>query len=89
MSAYICTGINCVTPKRFKHEKRVLFTALSVLVTVGAFTQSEGLAGINEATSLMTCLFDLATKPCYTIGTVLGQIVGRGRLGNELPDTKL
>ena len=46
-------------------RKRILFTALSVLVTAGAFAQGEGLAGINEATSLMTSYFDPATKLCY------------------------
>lgn len=56
-------------------RKRILFTALSVLVTAGAFAQGEGLAGINEATSLMTSYFDPATKLCYAIAAVLLAVV--------------
>ncbi|WP_436835328.1 DUF4134 domain-containing protein [Bacteroides gallinaceum] len=71
-------------------RKRILFTALSVLVTAGAFAQGEGLAGINEATSLMTSYFDPATKLCYAIGAVLGLVGGiktYGKFSSGDPDT--
>ncbi len=71
-------------------RKRILFTALSVLVTAGAFAQGEGLAGINEATSLMTSYFDPATKLCYAIGAVLGLVGGiktYGKFASGAPDT--
>ena len=68
-------------------RKRILFTALSVLVTAGAFAQGEGLAGI---TSLMTSYFDPATKLCYAIGAVLGLVGGiktYGKFSSGDPDT--
>ena len=47
-------------------------------IAAGAFAQGQGqgLAGINEATSLMTSYFDPATKLCYAIGAVLGLVGG-------------
>ena len=49
-------------------KRRILFSVLCVLAAAGAFAQGQGLAGINEATSLMTSYFDPATKLCYAIG---------------------
>lgn len=48
-------------------KRRILFSVLCVLAAAGAFAQGQGLAGINEATSLMTSYFDPATKLCYAI----------------------
>ena len=52
--------------------KRILLPMLCVFVTASVFAQGQGLAGINEATSMMTSYFDPATKLCYAIGAVLG-----------------
>ncbi|MDY3267627.1 MAG: conjugal transfer protein TraE, partial [Phocaeicola sp.] len=41
-------------------KRRILFSVLCVLAAAGAFAQGQGLAGINEATSLMTSYFDPA-----------------------------
>ena len=57
-------------------KRRILFSVLCVLAAAGAFAQGQGLAGINEATSLMTSYFDPATKLCYAIGAVLGLVGG-------------
>ena len=48
--------------------KRILLPMLCVFVTASVFAQGQGLAGINEATSMMTSYFDPATKLCYAIG---------------------
>lgn len=48
-------------------KRRILFSVLCVLAAAGAFAQEQGLAGINEATSLMTSYFDPATKLCYPL----------------------
>ena len=59
-------------------------------MTAGAFAQGEGLAGINEATRLMTSYFDPATKLCYAIGAVLGLVGGiktYGKFSSGDPDT--
>lgn len=55
-------------------KRRILFSMLCAAIAANAFAQGQGLAGINEATSLMTSYFDPATKLCYAIGAVL---VGR------------
>ena len=57
-------------------KKRILFSMMCVLVATGVFAQGQGLAGINEATSLMTSYFDPATKLFYAIGAVLGLVGG-------------
>ena len=57
-------------------KKRILFSMMCALAATGAFAQGQGLAGINEATSLMTSYFDPATKLCYAIGAVLGLVGG-------------
>ena len=71
-------------------RKRILLSGSSVLFTAGLFAQGQGLAGINEATSLMTSYFDPATKLCYAIGAVLGLVGGiktYGKFSSGDPDT--
>ncbi len=48
----------------------VLFTALST------FAQGNGIAGITEATDMVTSYFDPGTKLIYAIGAVVGLIGG-------------
>ena len=57
-------------------RKRILFSVLFAFFAAGSFAQGQGLAGINEATSMMTSYFDPATKLCYAIGAVLGLVGG-------------
>ena len=71
-------------------RKRILLSVSSVLFTAGLFAQGQGLAGINEATSLMTSYFDPATKLCYAIGAGLGLVGGiktYGKFSSGDPDT--
>lgn len=71
-------------------RKRILLSVFSVLFTAGLFAQGQGLAGINEATSLMTSYFGPATKLCYAIGAVLGLVGGiktYGKFSSGDPDT--
>ena len=71
-------------------KRRILFSMLCAVIAAHAFAQGQGLAGINEATSLMTSYFDPATKLCYAIGAVLGLVGGiktYGKFSSGDPDT--
>lgn len=57
-------------------KKRVLFSAVLLLSTLGAFAQGNGMAGITEATNMVSSYFDPATKLIYAIGAVVGLIGG-------------
>ncbi|MCS2625292.1 DUF4134 domain-containing protein [Bacteroides xylanisolvens] len=81
-----------VLPKRFDNEEKNPFSVMCAAIAAGAFAQGQGqgLAGINEATSLMTSYFDPATKLCYAIGAVLGLVGGiktYGKFSSGDPDT--
>lgn len=39
-------------------KKKVFFAAAFMLVTVGAYAQGNGIAGITEATNMVTSYFD-------------------------------
>ena len=49
---------------------------LSFLAPVVAAAQGNGMAGINEATKMVTSYFDPGTKLIYAIGAVVGLIGG-------------
>lgn len=49
---------------------------VALLSTAGAYAQGNGLAGINEATQMITSYFDPGTKLIYAIGAVCGLIGG-------------
>ena len=73
-------------------KRRILFSVMCAAIAAGAFAQGQGqgLAGINEVTSLMTSYFDPATKLCYAIGAVLGLVGGiktYGKFSSGDPDT--
>ena len=58
-------------------KKKLLIMMLFVASSaVGAYAQGNGLAGINEATKMVTSYFDPATKLIYAIGAVVGLIGG-------------
>ena len=44
--------------------------------TVGAYAQGNGIAGITEATNMVTSYFDPGTKLIYAVGAVVGLIGG-------------
>lgn len=59
------------------HKKKILLSATFVLaVASSAFAQGNGLAGINDATNMVTSYFDPGTKLIYAIGAVIGLIGG-------------
>ena len=43
-------------------KKKVLFAAAFMLATVGAYAQGNGIAGITEATNMVTSYFDPDTS---------------------------
>ena len=70
--------------------RTILSAALLIAATASAFAQGNGLAGINEATSMVTSYFDPGTKLIYAIGAVVGLIGGvkvYGKFSSGDPDT--
>ncbi len=59
-----------------KNRKAILSAALFIAATASAFAQGNGIAGINEATSMVSSYFDPGTKLIYAIGAVVGLIGG-------------
>ncbi len=57
-------------------QKLIISAALMIAATASAFAQGNGLAGINEATSMVSSYFDPGTKLIYAIGAVVGLIGG-------------
>ena len=49
-------------------KKKVLFATAFMLATVGAYAQGNGIAGITEATNMVTSYFDPGTKLIYAVG---------------------
>lgn len=54
-------------------KKRFFLAAMTLLVSMGAFAQGNG---ISEATNMVTSYFDPGTKLIYAIGAVIGLIGG-------------
>ncbi|MCC9043528.1 DUF4134 domain-containing protein [Myroides sp. M-43] len=59
-----------------KTIKQRLFLLLVVLSSLPLLAQGNGVAGITEATQMVTSYFDPATKLIYAIGAVVGLIGG-------------
>ena len=59
-----------------KKQKFFLSAALLIAATASALAQDNGLAGINEATQMVSSYFDPGTKLIYAIGAVVGLIGG-------------
>ena len=73
-----------------KNRKAILSAALVIAATASAFAQGNGIAGINEATSMVNSYFDPGTKLIYAIGAVGGLIGGvkvYGKFSSGDPDT--
>ena len=63
--------------RNIKNSKKIILSAaLLIAAASSAFAQDNGLAGINEATSMVTSYFDPATKLIFAIGAVVGLIGG-------------
>ena len=72
-------------------KKRLFFAAALILAaTTSAFAQGNGLAGITDATTMVTSYFDPGTKLIYAVGAVMG-LVGGIKVYNKFssgdPDT--
>ena len=76
-----CGAVGAVhASKKMKQKtmiKRKIFTLLLIAATVSnSFAAGNGMAGINEATSMVSSYFDPGTKLVYAIGAVVGLIGG-------------
>lgn len=59
-----------------KQRKKLVFSALALLMGISLSAQGNGTAGINEATQMVTSYFEPATQLIYAIGAVVGLIGG-------------
>lgn len=58
-------------------KKKSFLSAVSLLMVVAnALAQGNGMAGITDATNMVSSYFDPATKLVYAIGAVIGLIGG-------------
>ena len=57
-------------------KKKITMLFLLTATAIGAYAQGNGMAGINEATKMVTSYFDPGTKLIYAIGAVVGLIGG-------------
>ena len=67
-------------------QKFIISAALMIAATATASAQGNGLAGITEATSMVSSYFEPATKLIYAIGAVIGLIGGVKVRCVHLPD---
>ena len=57
-------------------KKKIMMLFLLTATAIGAYAQGNGIAGINEATKMVTPYFDPGTKLIYAVGAVVGLIGG-------------
>ena len=57
-------------------KKKIMLLFLLTATAVGVYAQGNGIAGINEATKMVTSYFDPGTKLIYAVGAVVGLIGG-------------
>lgn len=60
-----------MTKKKFLLSAAMVFAAVS-----SAFSQGNGMAGITDATNMITSYFDPGTKLVYAVGAIVGLIGG-------------
>ena len=58
------------------NKKKITMLFLLTATAVGAYAQGNGIAGINEATKMVTSYFNPGTKLIYAVGAVVGLIGG-------------
>ena len=58
------------------NNKKKIALLLLMATAIGAYAQDNGIAGINEATKMVTSYFDPGTKLIYAVGAVVGLIGG-------------
>ena len=67
------------TLNNFLNRRGVQYTiafAMTLACGIQAYAAGNGMAGINEATSMVSSYFDPGTKLVYAIGAVVGLIGG-------------
>ena len=72
------------------NKKKITMLFLLTATAIGAYAQGNGMAGINEATKMVTSYFDPGTKLIYAIGAVVGLIGGikvYNKFSSGNPDT--
>lgn len=69
-------------------KKQFILAALLLAANISAFAQGNGMAGITEATSMVTSYFDPATKLIYAIGAVVGLIGASRSMASSRPATR-
>ena len=57
-------------------KKRAIFTILSLCSAFVSFAQGNGMAGISEATNMVTSYFDPLTKLIFAVAAILGLVGG-------------
>ena len=57
-------------------KKKVLFSAAVLMAASSAFAQGNGMAGITEATNMVTSYFDPLTKLIFAVAAILGLVGG-------------
>ena len=57
-------------------KKIMMLLFLLTATAMGAYAQGNGIAGINQATKMVTSYFDPGTKLIYAVGAVVGLIGG-------------
>ena len=57
-------------------KKRAIFTILSLCSALASFAQGNGMAGISEATNMVTSYFDPLTKLIFAVAAILGLVGG-------------
>ena len=71
-------------------KKNIFLMATLTVAISSVYAQGNGLAGIIEATSMVTSYFEPATKLIYAIGAVVGLIGGMkvySKFSSGDPDT--
>ena len=71
-------------------KKQIYVLAYLSALVAPVFSQGNGLAGITEATGMITSYFDPVVQLIYAIGAVVGLIGGvkvYGKFSNGDPDT--
>ena len=58
------------------NKKKITMLFLLTATAIGAYAQGNGIAGINEATKMVTSYLDPGTKLIYAVGAVVGLIGG-------------
>lgn len=58
------------------NNKKKITMLLLTATAIGSYAQGNGIAGINEATKMVTSYFDPGTKLIYAVGAVVGLIGG-------------